>query len=274
MTHTPEITEAVAWRVLDTVDAGLSEGVGEPVPGKMCVEAAVCFALGLPHGDDPGCVDPVLRSLKIGVNDGNWSSRYARALGLRRLALAQLGSRDTIDSDRLLRHLLRAMARCMAPRVLRALFCAPLPSGTVEAPELSWRRSEAESVAAELGKVTWRIDRPLRDQSSAQAVHALLMRAVRLFHDGMTSRYAFTTLAMTVWELKYKRPVTGSRLIQILDEFCRAADRDALRAWFAEEAVQGLDRMRAPGCEWLRLAPLTGEQRAMARAPLTLMPSP
>src|SRR5689334_18036278 len=92
-----EITETVARKVLTVVDAGLSAGVGVAEPGKMCVEAAVCFALGLPHGDDPDCVSRAVRSLKIRLNDSNWSSNEARAKGLRRLALIQLGSRDAID---------------------------------------------------------------------------------------------------------------------------------------------------------------------------------
>ena len=45
------INRKVAKRVLEVVDAGLSSGLGNPKPGEMCVEAAVCYALGLPHGD-------------------------------------------------------------------------------------------------------------------------------------------------------------------------------------------------------------------------------
>jgi hypothetical protein len=68
------ITAEVAQKVLDVVDAGLVRGVGEPVPGQMCVEAAVCYALGLPHGDDPACVSSALRGLKIRLNDSSlWS---------------------------------------------------------------------------------------------------------------------------------------------------------------------------------------------------------
>jgi hypothetical protein len=51
-----ELSEAIAAKVLNAVDAGLVCGMGIQEPGKMCVEAAVCFALGLPHGDNPPCV--------------------------------------------------------------------------------------------------------------------------------------------------------------------------------------------------------------------------
>ena len=79
---TIEITQAIATKVLETVDAGLCSGVGKPILGKMCVEAAVCYALGLPHGDDPDCVALALRAFKIKLNDKIWSSNEARAKGL------------------------------------------------------------------------------------------------------------------------------------------------------------------------------------------------
>lgn len=64
-----EITKEIAIKVRDTVDAGLVQGKGSPIPGQMCVEAAVCFAMGLPHSDEPPCVSPAIRALKIRLND-------------------------------------------------------------------------------------------------------------------------------------------------------------------------------------------------------------
>ena len=87
----------LAAKVLEIVDAGLVYGLGDPEPGKMCVEAAVCYAMGLPHGDQPNCVAPSLRGFKIRLNDAAWSSPAARAKGLRRLAVAQLGSAGALD---------------------------------------------------------------------------------------------------------------------------------------------------------------------------------
>ncbi len=93
------INEALASKVLSVIDAGLVAGLGEPVPGKMCVEAAVCYAMGLPHSDEPTCVSPALRHLKINLNDAAWSSDTARTRGLRRLGLAQLGSAGVLDEQ-------------------------------------------------------------------------------------------------------------------------------------------------------------------------------
>jgi hypothetical protein len=89
-------TMKLARKLLAVIDAGLVHGMGEPVPGKMCIEAAVCHALGLQHGDDPPCVGYAVRAFKISLNDSFWSSPAARAAGLRELGVAQLGS-DALD---------------------------------------------------------------------------------------------------------------------------------------------------------------------------------
>src|ERR1700683_1967390 len=111
----------VARKVLEIVDAGLVKGVGNPVAGQMCVEAAVCFALDLPHGDDPACVSRALRSLKIKLNDSNWSSNKARAVGLRRMAVAQLGSRDHLDDTEFSKRCAVLAIKSSVPLALRAV---------------------------------------------------------------------------------------------------------------------------------------------------------
>ena len=110
---------ALAQKVLDTVDAGLVHGLGKQEPGKMCVEAAVCFALGLPHGDDPPCVGSAVRRAKISLNDARWSSNEERTKGLRRLAVAQLGSNE-IDQRAFATVLARLTIERVIPRALRA----------------------------------------------------------------------------------------------------------------------------------------------------------
>jgi hypothetical protein len=89
-------TKQTAIKILELLKHGLVKGKGIPEPGKMCVEAAVCYAMGLPHDDNPPCVAPAVRAFKIALNDSNWSSNAARAKGLQRIAIAQLGS-ENID---------------------------------------------------------------------------------------------------------------------------------------------------------------------------------
>jgi hypothetical protein len=103
------ITPELITKLLATVDAGLRGGtIGNRVPGQMCVEAAVCFALGEPHSDNPSCVHDDLRQLKITLNDDTgWRSNKSRAAGLRRLAVAQLGTKHGFDADAFKQYLLR-----------------------------------------------------------------------------------------------------------------------------------------------------------------------
>lgn len=114
-----QVNLKLAGRVLKVVDAGLVRGMGNPKPGQMCVEAAVCYAMGMPHGDNPSCVGAAVRAFKIALNDSFWSSEAARAAGLRRIAVAQLGSKD-IDQVAFSRALVREAIRRVLPIALRA----------------------------------------------------------------------------------------------------------------------------------------------------------
>lgn len=53
---TIKLTREHAEKINRLLDHGLCAGMGVPIPGEMCVEAAVCYALELPHSDDPPCV--------------------------------------------------------------------------------------------------------------------------------------------------------------------------------------------------------------------------
>lgn len=82
----------IAARLQEIIPRGLVSGMGLPEPGMMCVEAAVCYAMGLPHGDEPTCVNNSVRRAKIALNDAPWSSKAARAAGMLDASIAQLGS--------------------------------------------------------------------------------------------------------------------------------------------------------------------------------------
>jgi hypothetical protein len=90
------ITKKLVTKIIETVSCGLSNGLGKQVPGEMCVEAAICYAYGLPHGDNPPCVGSAVRAFNIALNDSNWSSSKARAKGMIDLSIAQLNS-NVID---------------------------------------------------------------------------------------------------------------------------------------------------------------------------------
>ena len=114
-----EINEALARKVLSVVDAGLVNGMGLAAPGHMCVEAAVCYALGIAHSDEPPCVGAAVRRFKINLNDSQWSSDAARTKGMRLLAIAQLGS-DTIDQRAFADMVIVGVVRRILPIALQA----------------------------------------------------------------------------------------------------------------------------------------------------------
>ena len=120
MTATPVATRETAEKIVELLTYGLVSGMGSPEPGKMCVEAMVCYAMGLPHGDRPACVAPALRRLKIALNDKAWSSPEARAKGLRRLAVAQLGSAGALDERAFAKRVAEMTIRRAVPLALRA----------------------------------------------------------------------------------------------------------------------------------------------------------
>jgi len=121
--------EQVKTVLKQIVPMGLTADIGEAKPGKMCIEAAICFAMGEPHGDEPSCVATQDRLYSITINacqrySGEWSTDLARAEALLPLAIAQLGTSGT---DR--REWIAKLALGTVRRVLPiALDAAGMPS--------------------------------------------------------------------------------------------------------------------------------------------------
>jgi hypothetical protein len=131
-------------QIVEKIDSilarGLCSGVGNR-DGQMCVEAAVCAALDLPHGDDPGCVAASVRSFKISLNDSRWSSPKARADGLRNLAIAQLGSLGVIDDEEFAKRIAEKSIRVLIPQLFRELGCST-PEMKAAADRCEWEGTE------------------------------------------------------------------------------------------------------------------------------------
>ena len=136
MTNHPHrnITRANVKKILALFDKGLRSGLGSGKPGDMCVEAVICNVLEGRNADDPKCVSPVLRAVKIRLNDAIWSSNTARANGMRRLGIAQLGSAGFLDEGEFIKRLLGIVIRKAFPPAFRAVagvmkdkvvFCLP-----------------------------------------------------------------------------------------------------------------------------------------------------
>ena len=219
-----KLTKAIARKVLSVVDAGLVNGVGSPIPGKMCVEAAVCFALGEPHGDKPTCVGAVVRRYKININDGPWSSDKARTAGLRRVAIAQLGS-DQIDQKEFSKLVSLGVIQKILPIILRD--CAKaIPAHA--------NKLEASAVACEAAKTL--------DAASYAASYAA--RAARA---ASAESYAASDAASAASDAASAASYAASAASYAAS----AARADKILSLAAEIAVQALITLKTEGSKWL-----------------------
>jgi hypothetical protein len=223
-----EITREAAAKVLKIVDAGLIHGGGKKaIAGQVCVEQAVCMGLGLPFSDNPSCVAPVLRSLKIKLNDGPWSSNQARARGLRRLALAQIGSRDRLNETEFVRRVVDIALRISCPQALRAAASARKDKDHIAALIAAAARCETEGT----------FEAALEARAAAIAARAAALAAALAAPAAAHAAFSASSAAADA---------AGAD----------AADaRDKSLAVYAESVVQLLIEMKAPGVQWLDLAP-------------------
>lgn len=249
-----DITTDVAKKLLYVVDHGLVEGLGTRSPGRMCVEAAVSYALGLPHGDRPPCVAPVLRQLKIELNDRRWSTKMARARGLRRLALAQLGSAGALDELAFAVRVVEGVTRTQVPLALRiAAKLHPNPE----------RHADLKIAALRCEEEGTRV-------AAANAANAASLAASQTngYADCYTACTAALFAANSAADAFYEVPANAvavhaatsavgaaAAAAAAAHSGMRAADkaRDEVLADFAENVVQILVQMDAPGCQWLTL---------------------
>ena len=236
------INESTVSSLLSVVDQGLTKGLGSPVPGHMCVEAAVCYSLGLPHSDDPLCVAPSLRKLKIQINDANWSSNAARAKGLRRLAVAQLGTKDTLNekefAERVAIMLVKTTLadivedetlrnKCRAVETIEEAREAAVAVNN--APAVYATATAAAYYAAAYADADYAARAAVYAATAANAVYYAAANAV-YYAAAYAADYAATAAATA-----------------------RAAAGDKVLSDFCELVVQILIEMKAPGCEYLYL---------------------
>ena len=209
MKSTGQVNLETARRVLEVVDAGLVHGIGIAKPGSMCVEAAVCYALGEPHSNRPACVHRVVRDIKVSINDAPWSSNKARAAGLRRVAIAGLGTAGTLDVEQFKREFRVAATARVVPLFLDA------------AAKIA-RRSKDEKQAAKIEAVAEMCRRGMSPKDARKEMRALHPRA-----------YAYAYAYANAYAYAEANANTGDR-----DKFLRAT---------ADSVEAALRACNAPG---------------------------
>ncbi len=242
-----KITTNIAKKVLETVDAGLSNGLGKPEPGQMCVEAAVCYALGLPHGDEPGCVSASVRKFKIRLNDSSWSTNEARAKGLRRLALAQLGSKNILNETEF-------AIRCALIVYKEENFIKWALRWLSNEDRLEAAAARSAARAAVAARSAARSAVAARSAARAAAWSAAAA-AARAAAEAARSAVAAARSAAraAAWSARSAAARAAAAAAAEAARSAAARSGDKVLSDFAEQVVQILIEMKAPGCQWLYL---------------------
>jgi hypothetical protein len=187
----------------------------------------------LSHSDDPGCVSPALRQLKIRLNDANWSSTMARADGLKRLALAQLGSKDVLNDPAFIRRVIDVTIRRVVPISLRA--AARVHPDYATALEACAVQCEQEGTQASCNKARLVVASVFRSTTYAAADAASYAADAASYAANAASYAAYAAAA----DDTYRLGIVSDRVL----------------ADYAEWIVEILIDMDAPGVQWLDLAP-------------------
>jgi hypothetical protein len=182
------------------------------------------------HNDKPSCVGSAVRDFKIGLNDSDWSSDQARAKGLRKLAIAQLGS-DQIDQQKFTELLLLKTIQQLAPLLFREM---AKKASADDAAKLEAHATACAGVT-ELQQGVEVLREALRF-ACARARARALARALDL------TRALVHALALT-------------RDLDLARAYALALDlaRDEAFTLLADIGLECLKELGSPGCQWLGL---------------------
>lgn len=205
----------------------------------MCVEAAVCYALGLPHGDEPGCVSPVIRALKIRLNDSKWSSNSARARGLRKLAVLQLGTKDGFDNQEFVQRVVK-----LATEMARRAKTHAADNAAYAANAAAANAAYAAYAAYAVANAAAYADANAANAANAAANAADYRRAAAANAADYLRAVAYAANAANA---------AAYAAVYAADAAAAGAAQDAELQFFSDGVADILIEMNVPGVQWLPL---------------------
>ena len=273
-----EVTSELVGRIEEILGRGLCHGQGDPSK-QMCVEAAVCYAMGLPHGDNPPCVGEAVRFFKMSLNDSTWSSDLARANGMRKIAIAQLGS-NTLDQVEFARIISEKTIRILIPTLFREVFkdkeaclraadLCEMGGGSTYAADHAARAASATKIAgaarvaadaayaaADAAYAANAADRAAHVAAAAAYTDTATCAAVNAAYDA-TSAAAYAAAAASYATTAAARLAADTyEAAAIANDYISYAAAgqasDKYLTLSAELCYQVLDEMNSPGAVWMR----------------------
>jgi len=247
------VTESLARRVREAVDAGLVPELGEPIPINRLVHRL--------HG-------------------ARWSSPCARARGLRRLVVAALGSRGRVDELEFARRVARVALQTCVPTALRAAAqghtgaqrermlqaaerCAREPtyehaleaSAACPAYAFGWAADAADDAATNAGfAAAWAAAAVRAADAAANAAAYAAFQDAEVTYDAYAALYArdaaIYAAAAAIWAAKAAYAAAEAVHGESNDAAARAA-YDEVLAEYVERVVSVLIDLRSPGAAYL-----------------------
>jgi hypothetical protein len=244
---------------------GLSSGMGKR-DGQMCIEAAVCAALDLPHGDEPQCVAAAVRTFKIALNDSNWSSTQARAAGMRDLGIAQVGSLGVVDDNVFVQKIAEKTIRVLIPALFREVFpnneaCLAAAKrcedeGTEEAARAAgaaawsaWAAAGAEAAAGAARDAAWAAGAAEAAAGAAEAARDAWSAAEAVARAAWAARDAAWAVARAAGAAR--DAAWAARAAAWTARAAAGAAGDKYLVLSAKLALEVLREMGSPGVGWL-----------------------
>src|SRR6185312_2282467 len=180
------------------------------------------------------CVGAAVRSYKIALNDCHWSSNFARARGMRKLAIAQLGS-DTINQAKFAELVRFKGIQRALPVILRSW------ADHAECKNKNEVRSAAKEcqAAKNLGEAVGSAEKAYVSASAYASAYAYAYA----YASAYTSAYAYAYASASAYAY-------ASAYREYLDE---KLGKDFLLNLSAQIALNALRELKSPGCKWLDL---------------------
>lgn len=224
----------------------INEGTGEQLPAWRCESYTFYYPL-LPHDDDTKCVGWAVRYLVFHINNREWSSDAARAEGLRKLVVAQLGS-DKLDQFRFAHLVALKTVQRMCPLLFAQLAKLAETDEDREAMESAGRA--CSEVASLQEAVTVLVDAIDRARGAAHALE-IARYSTNALANGHTLAHALD-LALNIaiglgLTLDHVIAITRVETLNMLADIC----------------TEVLIEMESPGCQWLGLCEVDGKDKTI-----------
>lgn len=235
-----KIEEKHVKKLSSVINRGLSYGVGHPVPGQMCVEAAICYVFGEMHDDHPKCVNEHVTELSITLNDCyHRLSKRKRAEILKPFAIAQLGTdspafcQDTFD-----KHVFKIVKEALAEFLAMVL----REKDIVEKLRVMSSLSEPElsHLAFDLNKLI-----------HSGRYRALIDLNIRQLHKFLTTEMYFSDATQSVYNI-FSATEKQSKL--------RHKDVCQLLQNIVDDVTRVLVDMKTPGSKWIQCIDIDKER--------------